>query len=50
MNVLFITPEFARGLDWAWVRLWLALGGGVKVQPMPPKYPALFVESPSRDR
>jgi hypothetical protein len=49
MSVLFITPEYARHLDWAWVRLWLAIGGGVKVQEMPPKYPTLFLESPRRD-
>ena len=50
MSTLCITPDYARRLDWAWVWVWLALGNGVQVQPMPPKYPALFVESPSRER
>ena len=44
MNVLFVNPERARLLDWEWVRLWSAIGGGVMVQEMPPEYPALFLE------
>ena len=47
---LFVTPEYARRLDWAWVRLMLAFGIGVTVQDMPPKYPALWLESPSHER
>ncbi len=43
---LFVSPEYARLLSWAWVRLYLALGGVVTVQEMPPEYPALFLERP----
>ncbi len=49
MSTLFVTPWYARLLGWEWLRLWLALGGGVKVQEMPPQYPALFLESPPGD-
>ncbi len=44
MTELFVSPEYARLLDWAWVRLWLALGCGVTVQKMPPSLPAVFLE------